>query len=207
MVLRSIFALAFVGLATRQALAEVSSTEYIHFYPVNGVTLTEASAVIHADSPIIVKNKKFVGLSQPRYKWSLQTKVSEAGCSVSAAKVDLVTHTTLPRWRHVRTAQAADTREWYRFIYALSVHERNHKRLYEQGAHRLYRRFLNMTPARNCRQIRRNANRLFQNEIDRIRSENEAYDARTRHGIDEGTGIRLPRPLTISYDLAPNSPG
>lgn len=185
--------IALVFALAASARAEISSTEYVHFYPVDGLTLADAAARIHADSPIIIDDRKFVGLSQPRFKWSLETESASGPCSIKSAQVSLITHTTLPRWRHLRGARLVDANEWNRFIAALTQHERNHKVLYEAGAHRLRDAFLNLPPQRNCRVLRRTANRIFQDEISRIQTENSRYDKDVRHGLDEGTAIRLPK--------------
>lgn len=88
----------------------------------------------------------------------------------------------LPRWVGRDSAPAPQQREWDRFLRALEAHEQGHERIARAGAQTMHRR-LQRTQARDLQDA-------FEDEKQRIKRQDKAFDKRTDHG-------RRPLPGTV----------
>jgi predicted secreted Zn-dependent protease len=106
----------------------------------------------------------------------------------TAREINLTIQITIemPRWTHRDTARAAERTEWDRFYEALRQHEAGHEQIVR-----------GMAPAMHAKLMQtriRDLNRVFEAERQKIQDRSNAYDTRTRHGLNPppGTLITVP---------------
>lgn len=96
-------------------------------------------------------------------------------------RVDLTMRLTIdmPTWTQAVRRPQAERDEWERFLRALRVHEDGHIAICRPEAPTTYERLLAATPD--------TINDVLNEETERIRALNRAYDTRTGHGTTQQT--------------------
>jgi predicted secreted Zn-dependent protease len=164
--------------------------DVIH-YDVEGTTVAELAEALQARGPSL-GGRRFFGLTQ----WTLNAEYTwaegDTGCSVERLVVRVATTITLPRWQPPRGAPPELVQAWARFSRALETHEREHQRLAEEAAEAI-RWELATFRLPSCANAEARARQVVATIVEDYNRRNEAYDQRTRHGVDEGAGWP-PRP-------------
>jgi predicted secreted Zn-dependent protease len=171
--------------------AGISGMTSVLYYDVHGRTFEEVQADMRRKGPKIDGNS-FVGETRSPMRWSWRTEsIGSGGCAIHSVSVSVNARITLPRWTPPADTEPGLAAEWKRFIAALEMHEAGHKDISAKAARELIDRLRNLSGL--CSQLGTQANDIARRIIDRAQTEQQAYDASTRHGLTQGTGFGGPR--------------
>jgi len=95
----------------------------------------------------------------------------------------LVTETkAMPVWTELNQQCEPVKKEWARFYSALDTHEDGHIQIDKRNFTNLHTKLLGKSTAE--------ANKIFNDIVTKADTENNTYDATTKHGLTQGTGIK-----------------
>jgi predicted secreted Zn-dependent protease len=199
MIRHAALALALVGCAKAQSdpadartiplvtNPNVIQREEADDYVVKGRTLAEVSQEISRHGPTS-QGKKYAGMHSSRFRYSYTSQMRAGKCSPRPT-VELYSVTTRPRWADSASAEADAQAAWGSYIKALRIHEENHRRIAFKYASNLHRRLSELGTS-TCAELGREVTKLVNANSANSQKEQEAYDARTRHGLTEGATFR-----------------
>jgi predicted secreted Zn-dependent protease len=150
----------------------------------NGPKIADTSFVAETRSPM-----------RSTWKWE-QHGIST--CSARDIRVYVDAQILLPRWTPPAGTQPAVVAEWDRFVSALRTHEAGHKDIAAKGGTEIVKQLGAI--AGPCSEVGTRASTIARGISDRTREAQARYDAETRHGVLQGTGLRVPRPQSIQND-------
>jgi Domain of unknown function (DUF4157)/Bacterial protein of unknown function (DUF922) len=94
----------------------------------------------------------------------------------------VVTETkAMPVWTELDRQCEPVKREWNRFYQALDTHENGHLSIDKKAYTNLHLKLLGKSPA--------DADTIFNSTETQANTDNDAYDAKTQHGLTQGTGV------------------
>ena len=106
-------------------------------------------------------------------------------CNISNAKVGLHINMVLPQWQPTASATAGLAGSWQGFASGLLVHENGHVAIDEQYAGQLLNDLQDYPPA-PCASIGAAIQAKLNADVAALNAANDAYDARTGHGVTQG---------------------
>ncbi len=150
------------------------------YYDVQGQTAEMLGRALAAHGPRI-GGQGFFGLTEwevsAEYRWAGRA----AGCSVKDLTVHVAVQTRLPRWRAPADTPPDVRGAWERFVAALDLHERGHRRLAEEAADAIRDRLVALREP-GCGRIQAAVQRTLAAVMSEYDAHNQAYDAETGHG-------------------------
>lgn len=181
----------------------ISGRTSVIYYDVHGSSYDELRADMRRLGPK-VSGTSFVGETRSPMQWSWRAETTgPSSCVIQDVRVSMNAQILLPRWTPPPGADSALVAEWKRFITALEVHEAGHKDISARAGNEIMERLRGMSGP--CSQISMRAGDIARSITDRARDEQANYDARTRHGLTQGTTFGPPRALgarTVSASRA-----
>ena len=169
----------------------VSGRTSVFYYDIQGRTLSELRADIRRKGPKI-DGTSFVGEARSPMRWSWRTESTGGSmCSIREVSVSVNAQITLPRWTPPADAEPGLVDEWKRFIAALEEHEAGHKDISAKAGREITNRLRGLSGL--CSQLSTRANDLARTIVARASEEQKFYDASTRHGLTQGTGLGMNR--------------
>ena len=156
-----LFVLAFAGLASAPALAEVKVAEKIETYRITGDSGEALMRAMDRNGP----RHGFLAraIAQTRYSvnWGIAYKAADDNvCKVASAKVKLSVSYRFPELAGKRSASM--TRSWAQFMTGVRKHERTHGRIARQMAASAQKAVsrVNVADDRSCRKAKREVTRV-----------------------------------------------
>lgn len=172
--------------------SSVRLTHVIAAYGVTGKSVRDLRASIAANAPRSPEGARFGGFTTWELNWSYAgSEQRPNGCVPLTVNVYLDLSVQVPAWRDSSSAPVAVRNAWNRYVTALRTHETNHANIAIRGANWLASELRNLvTPV--CSALQADAQMLAVRAALAIRSENDRYDVRTRHGVTEGVVLVNP---------------
>jgi len=171
-------------LAAATSLADVSETFDLDTHEVDqhgGETLL---AAINRYSPLRQKGRIFHGYTKWNVRWNFWWDTNVQGrCAITEVKTTLSVHMQLP--------ELDDSTEQGRvqfddYLVDLRAHEDGHHQIAAQAARRIDQAIRTLQPMRSCEALEAEANRRGYEILSATKSEEEQYDADTKHGCTQG---------------------
>ena len=129
----------------------------------------------------------FYGWTLYEINWRYQWSETPDSCRLTSVNVDADFEIVMPEWRDRPRAGRALQWHWRRFYDELLEHEQQHARMVVAGAADIRRGLTELEERANCHQLEVEANQLGHRILERVKRENEQFDARTDHGRKSGT--------------------
>jgi predicted secreted Zn-dependent protease len=162
----------------------VSITDSTDFYAVDGSSLSTLLSSLRERGPsdghgTWAANTAWV------FRWSYQP-VSDAGCRVASAKVDLALTYTYPRWTVPADAPPGLVAAWDSYLANVELHEHGHRDIAEAAAADLVK-MLEALPAQgSCDALTATARTTASQLLARHAESQRTYDQETGHGEAQG---------------------
>jgi predicted secreted Zn-dependent protease len=174
----------------------VGGSTDITYYDVHGRTARELVTQLRALGPKTSSGAFWAETRSPM-RWTWRTRSEGGGrCSLTSVQVYVHSEMTMPRWVPPADTEPGLYAAWQNSMAALQTHEIGHKDISARAARDILQR-LNAVES-FCSGLNDEAKRVTDGIIARERTEQEAYDAQTRHGLTQGTAFpprpRLPPP-------------
>jgi predicted secreted Zn-dependent protease len=118
-------------------------------------------------------------------EWRFETRESRSGCDIAWVRTQLRVTQKLPQHGELSSLGEDLRRDWMSYLNRLGQHEEGHVRIPSDAAQRI-EDSLRRLHADDCATLEREANRIGNEELNRARSEERAYDASTDHGRSQG---------------------
>jgi predicted secreted Zn-dependent protease len=158
-------------------------------YEVTGTSVRELRFSIARNARNQPDHTSFGGFTTWNLRWGYTRSQSAfGGCRPIGVSVYLDLSVRYPAWNDSAAASASVREEWSRFVTALKAHEGNHAAIDIRGANKLASGLRDLVSP-FCANLQADAQRLATSVREWIKSENEQYDARTRHGAAEGASL------------------
>lgn len=157
--------------------------EKITTYTVSGATPREVRADINAKRNAAAGGG-YDSINRWNTHWRFQTQTTGTGCIVASVTVTLDIEIVIPQLSE--SAPADVRRRFDTYIERLMVHERGHSTNSVAAANQIEPALLGMAPAPTCREMARAANQLANDILEKQKTIDKDYDARTRHGATQG---------------------
>jgi predicted secreted Zn-dependent protease len=162
----------------------VTVIDHVETYPVVGSDRVTVGVALRAGIRDAT-GRRFAGYHRWRLTWAYETRAQGAHCAATRVTVTLTSTVTLPVWTPPPDVDSALVRQWERYRRALAIHERGHRAITYAGAGRVVRAIRRVSD-HSCRFVRDAVRLLVERLLAEIRSEDERYDAETRHGATQG---------------------
>jgi predicted secreted Zn-dependent protease len=168
----------------------VNGRTTVLYYDVHGNSVAELRADMRRLGPK-VEGTSFVGETRSPMRWTWRTEVIRGGsaCAIRDVVVVVNAQITLPRWTPPANADSSLIKEWNRFLTALEVHEAGHKDISAKAGKAIIDRLRNMSAS--CALLGNLANDIARDIVTRQMDEQRTYDAKTRHGLTQGTAFGM----------------
>lgn len=169
----------------------------VTYYDIKGSTAPQLVAEMRKLGP---QDGRYFGETHSPLRWTWRTRNNGVNCTLTAVSVRMRSDVTLPRWTPPKDTLPGLATQWNQFIAALETHEVGHKNIAARGAKDILHKL--QTLSAPCASMSNEANRMTADIVTRMRAEQVAYDAETRHGATQGATFpgRRPNPMV-------NTPG
>ncbi len=151
------------------------------YYDVVGDTADELRAQLDALGPVGSDGERWDAVCNWDYWWSWPAAPG-GGCDLAAATVTYEVRVTFPRWSPPAGAPPDLVARWTGFVQALAAHELGHVDRAIAGVAWVEEALRGA----DCD----TANAAAEEAVARVQEENDAYDAATGHGMEQG--VRFP---------------
>jgi predicted secreted Zn-dependent protease len=126
------------------------------------------------------------GLTTQHFDTYYELEPQPTGCRLKDVSVQVEVNIRLPRWTIKQGATKEARAYWQKMIAGLTLHEKGH-RDNAVGAGRELQRRLNGLEGNDCKSLKREAERINERVMLRLRFREQLYDERTQHGIKQGS--------------------
>jgi predicted secreted Zn-dependent protease len=161
-------------------------TVYV-YYDIAGTTAPALRAQMEARGPGGRGSSHYDATSDWNIAWSHSSTPGPDGCAIGKVSVRTKVTLTMPRWTPAADAPQALRDRWNVFTAALIVHEEGHRQIAIEHGREIFRSLEALPPEPSCDALKDSAESTAKQLMDRLRREDELYDARTRHGLNQGT--------------------
>jgi predicted secreted Zn-dependent protease len=169
------------------AFSEVRENLRYAYYDVDARPGLRLAPQITAASPIRENGRKFHGHTKWTVRWKFQWRADRDGyCRVTYTSAVLDAVITLPK---LRTASAAQSEIFDRYLAALRVHELGHYDVGTAAAQAIDGELRNLPEMRTCDALEFEGNRVARRTLDRFVEVNRQYDEDTNHGKTQGARL------------------
>lgn len=159
-------------------------------YQVTGTSVRELRASIATRAPLAKDRRRYGGFTTWNVRYTYASSgTAPDGCSPNGVTVYLDLSVRYPVWRDSAAARGSVRKEWNRYVTALNAHEAQHAAIAIRGANRLASELRDLVSP-FCSTLQADAQGLATEAAKSIRSDNDHYDERTRHGVTEGASLR-----------------
>lgn len=131
--------------------------------------------------------KGFYGWTRYEINWRFKWSETPVSCRLTSVDVDTDIEIVMPEWRDRPRSGRALQWHWRRFYDDLLEHEKEHARMVLAGAAEIRRGLTALDERASCFQLETEANQLGHQILERVKRENEQFDAETDHGRKSGT--------------------
>lgn len=128
------------------------------------------------------------GLAQWQIGYLFTTAVVSNGCRIDNVVVTIDGEILMPRWTDRNDAPAELQRKWTDYYGALMRHEEGHIGHGKEFAALLKQRLMGLGVV-SCERIKELAQTEFQRLHQNLSSRDKEYDARTKHGVEQGVEL------------------
>jgi len=149
----------------------------MRYYAVGGTTDAQIRARLNARAPASPDGFDGDAFTRWNFRWSWPGYGS-ATCDLAKATLTLSVVVSFPRWTHPAGASAAVAADWLRYTRALARHEQGHVDSVRARDPLVLRAIKRATCA--------TADAAARAQLQLIRAQDVAYDARTHHGATQG---------------------
>jgi len=154
------------------------------YYRVSGASVGELMASMQSSAPEATQTGTYFARTTWTVEWHGDWTAADSACRVISSQTRLESQMALPRWE--ATAASADlVADWNQFVRSLALHENGHV-LNAVAASREVDSRLRSLQAPSCDVMEATARATIDSVIAVFRAQDEAYDARTRHGEAQG---------------------
>lgn len=150
------------------------------FYEVHGGSPREVRDEMNRQRPV-GRSGPFDALTQWFVAWHYPHLQNGSGCRAGAPRIDVTITTTLPRW-----PEGESSEPWRRYFASLREHERGHAQNARSAGEAVFETLEKLPASPTCAELDATASREGKDVLKSFNAEDDAYDARTRHGIRQG---------------------
>lgn len=183
-------AAAIVFASPRFVQTEPAIKEQLKYYDVSGRSLRDVSGLILSASPITIDGKKHIGYCHYDIRWQYRYASDSGWCAITSVAVTVDITSTMPRWTDYPGAQPEAQEKWNSFFARLSEHEEGHARLYREAARDIERE-IGSLKRRNCQELEEAVDETGNGLLKQLRTADEDYDAKTKHGALQGAVLQF----------------
>lgn len=126
------------------------------------------------------------GMTLQTIKVQYDAEHIDGGCKLGDIAVSVEIEIVLPRLVAPRRASRDMKERWTKMIDGLTRHEEGHRDNAVRAGRELLER-LKALPPTPCRDLRRAADRVHDNVVNRMQLRDQIYDQRTEHGVRQGS--------------------
>jgi predicted secreted Zn-dependent protease len=155
-------------------------------YNVRGANILELRAGLLRSGVRMNDGVTYDALTSWDVYWEYDYDRSAGGCSVDEFRAVVDVTIRYPRWVSADNAPASLTDAWDAYLHSLIRHEQGHRDIAVAAADRLIRAVTALPPAAACADLDRSVGALGRSCMDRLRLDQQAYDAETGHGAMQG---------------------
>ena len=177
------------AVATAEPAADVKVVESVSTttYAVSGSSGSELRSSLNASGPVAVDdNRRYDAVTNWSMQWSFRMRNDGVACTLTTATIQITITTVLPELSSPDDLSTDLLARWQRYLDALRGHESGHVARELDGARTLKSLLEQTPPAPTCPELGRQLNVLGEDEVDKIRASDSAYDVETRHGRTQG---------------------
>ncbi|PCH45763.1 MAG: hypothetical protein COC23_05600 [Hyphomicrobiales bacterium] len=178
----AIVVLAFLLLApfANFAAAGIKVTQKSRFYRVSGHSIQDVVRSMKQNGPYSWDHgRRALALADFRYRIKTETKKVNKLCRVISISLAMNIVYDLPRLSSRDRLSKTHKSRWRRISLMIKNHENRHGRYYRQFARELHNSLRQMKPRTNCRDFKREENRLRKSFERRNSARNRRFDARS----------------------------
>jgi predicted secreted Zn-dependent protease len=174
----------------RPAMTPIKGVELekrIQYYDLDGTTLADLRDQLIHRRPKEKQSNMWVGLTETQFETRYQLSNDHVHCKINAVNVSLNIVVHLPRWRpKARVTQALKNR-WSLFEQAIEWHESGHVDHAIWAANQLHQRISKLRAEASCAEMDIEASMARDEVIMSYQLKDDAYDAQTNYGVNQGT--------------------
>ena len=164
----------------------VNLTVMTNFYSVFGSSIQDFKRHIAAFGPTDPDGTRRDARTDSRMTWDYEYVAANGGFYISTSVVSLDVKYTIPRLAAASAVPTVVAAEWSRYISALMVHEAGHSNVAAQAAQKLSRTLRQSKVFLAQKELADFVQVEGQKCLAESKSEDSAYDQRTRHGLTQG---------------------
>lgn len=163
------------------AAADLEIREETTHYRITGRTTAEFAVSMSRKGPYSRQHRRRAWATASRnMSYQITRERTERGCRVKRAKVRLKISYHMPKPTTLTRVSRRERTKWAKLYRLLDRHEKTHGRFYREFAKTTQRALRRLKPARTCRQLDRDADRLVKKLSDADSLRNDRFDARDR---------------------------
>lgn len=157
-------------------------------YPLTGSTLRELRGLIGVLGPTR-GGRSYGGFTDWRIDWWFDVEAEQAAARVAGVRVEVRTHTLLPRWRPPGSAPETLRAEWGRYLAALETHERGHVNLAVEAGRNMLARLERLAGFGGLDALQEAAKDTAASVLASAHEQERAYDIGSEHGALQGARL------------------
>jgi predicted secreted Zn-dependent protease len=159
------------------------------YYAVAGCTADEIAASLRRTTTQSSAGRYEVGITNSTTRYSYKYEESGGQCRLKGASISSDITVTLPDLPNTQGISPNTLARWNAFMTAIRAHEQGHVDIVLKSAGVMKATFEGTTQVLPCQQLEATLKGSVQRETDVANAANEAFDARTNHGANEGVAF------------------
>ena len=180
-----------VDLKTIDGTNGIALTQRIEYktYAVSGCTADEIASSLRRTTTQSSAGRYEVGVTSSTTRYSYKYEEQGGSCRLKGASIAADITVMLPELPNMQGISSDTMSRWQAFMAALRTHEQGHVDIILKSAGVIKSTFESQTQAFPCSQLEATLKGSVQRETDVANAANEAYDASTNHGVNQGVAF------------------
>ncbi|HWR72283.1 MAG TPA: DUF922 domain-containing protein [Nitrospirota bacterium] len=130
--------------------------------------------------------KKFDSITTWDVKWDYDHESAPGTCAAESFMVTVDIIYRYPKWTRTGEVPQLLVEKWDRYLQNLILHEKGHRDMVAEAAAELTRAVADLPPAPTCSQLDRKVRALSRERMEKLKEDQNKYDADTKHGATQG---------------------
>jgi predicted secreted Zn-dependent protease len=161
-------------------------TEQYEYYDVKGDDVETLRCEISKNGCKWSDGKKYDSVTTWRIKQQYDCERGPQTCSAESFKATIDIVFRYPKWVRDENAPKSLVEKWDRYLKNLVIHENGHRDMAVEAAEELSRAVAALPPASSCTKLDRSVRALYSEHMQKLRENEQRYDAATNHGLTQG---------------------
>ncbi len=175
-----------LSLSKTSRVASPVVTEKYEYYEIRGCCEKDLHCQLCQKNCKWNDGRKYDSSTSWHVTWDYDYVRTPQSCSAGPFRTAVEIKFRYPKWMPAAAAPQELVEKWDGYLKSLMRHENGHRDLVVEAAAELSRAVAELPPAPTCADLDREVHALCRARMEKLNTDQKAYDARTNYGVTQG---------------------